>query len=116
MSTNTFSFLAGAPYPLGATLESDGVNFALYSEHATAVTLCLFDEGGVWHIKVVGLASGAIYGYRVDGPYDPVEGYRFNAKKVLLDPYAKALSPGCTGDGFEWGVTKTAPRLLLKVL
>ena len=95
----------GLPYPLGATPDADGVNFALFSAHATGVELCLFDEDGreelerialpeytdeVWHVYVKGLKPGARYGYRVDGPYEPKAGHRFNANKLLLDPYAKA--------------------------
>jgi glycogen operon protein len=95
----------GLPYPLGATPDAHGVNFALFSAHATGVELCLFDAAGehelerialpeytdeVWHVHVKGLKAGAIYGYRVHGPYDPAAGMRFNPNKLLLDPYAKA--------------------------
>ncbi|MEO8902847.1 MAG: glycogen debranching protein GlgX [Polyangiaceae bacterium] len=93
----------GVPYPLGATLDSDGVNFALYSENASAVELCLFDEDDretririnhrtayVWHVFVPELAANTRYGYRVHGPYDPERGHRFNPHVVLMDPYAKA--------------------------
>ncbi len=95
----------GLPYPLGATWDGKGVNFALFSAHATGVELCLFDAEGkreverialpeftdeVWHVYVRDLKPGAIYGYRVHGPYDPKAGHRFNANKLLLDPYAKA--------------------------
>ncbi len=94
----------GLPYPLGATPDAHGVNFALFSAHATGVDLCLFDADGneeleriplpeytdeVWHVYVKGLKPGAIYGYRVHGPYEPAAGLRFNANKLLLDPYAK---------------------------
>jgi isoamylase len=94
----------GRPWPLGSTIEEDGVNFALFSEHASRVFLCLFDDDGarelerielssctddVWHIKVQGLKQGCVYGYRVDGPYDPQRGLRFNVNKLLLDPYAR---------------------------
>ena len=97
--------LPGVPYPLGATLDADGTNFALFSEHATAVTLCLFDADGnerqfpltevtafVWHGYLPGIGPGQHYGYRVDGPYAPSEGHRFNPAKLLVDPYAKALA------------------------
>jgi glycogen operon protein len=95
----------GLPYPLGATPDAHGVNFALFSAHATGVELCLFNSDGtqelerialpeytdeVWHVHVKGLKPGAVYGYRVDGPYEPAAGHRFNANKLLLDPYAKA--------------------------
>ncbi|MGY6158043.1 glycogen debranching protein GlgX [Paraburkholderia strydomiana] len=95
----------GTPFPLGATWNGNGVNFALFSAHATKVELCLFDETGqheierielpeytdeVWHVFVPNLKPGAVYGYRVHGPYEPEKGHRFNPKKLLLDPYAKA--------------------------
>ncbi|HEY6458902.1 MAG TPA: glycogen debranching protein GlgX, partial [Polyangiaceae bacterium] len=95
----------GVPYPLGATWDGDGVNFALYSEHATGVDVCLFDENGVerriplrertafvWHGYVPGERPGARYGFRVKGEYAPDKGLRFNENAVLLDPYAKAVS------------------------
>ena len=97
--------LPGTPYPLGATLDADGVNFALYSEGATAVELCLFDAddtetrlrvhsrtGFVWHMYVPELGAGTRYGYRVHGPYEPERGARFNPRVVLLDPYARATA------------------------
>ena len=95
----------GLPFPLGATPDAHGVNFALFSAHATGVDLCLFDADGaneleriplpeytdeVWHVHVKDLKPGAVYGYRVHGPYEPKAGHRFNANKLLLDPYAKA--------------------------
>ena len=98
---------AGRPYPLGATVTSEGVNFAIYSRHATGVRLLLFDSPDapepahelrlqarsayVWHGLVEGLRAGALYAYRVEGPYRPQIGDRFNANKLLIDPYAKAL-------------------------
>ena len=97
----------GRPYPLGATWDGLGVNFALYSQHAEAVELVLFDHpddpapsrtievtertGPIWHVYLPGLRPGQLYGYRVYGPYRPEEGHRFNPNKVLLDPYAKAI-------------------------
>ena len=96
--------LPGSPYALGATWDGTGVNFAIYSEHAEAVELCLFEEDGretrlrlqertafVWHGYVPDLRPGQRYAYRVHGPYDPSRGLRFNANVLLLDPYAKAL-------------------------
>ncbi|ANB75948.1 glycogen debranching enzyme [Paraburkholderia phytofirmans OLGA172] len=95
----------GTPFPLGATWNGNGVNFALFSAHATKVELCLFDDTGateierielpeytdeVWHVFVPNLKPGAVYGYRVHGPYEPEQGHRFNPNKLLLDPYAKA--------------------------
>ena len=98
----------GAPYPLGATWTGDGVNFALYSENATGVDLCLFDEPDadreavrirviertdhVWHVLLPEVGPGQLYAFRVYGPYTPADGHRFNASKVLLDPYAKAIA------------------------
>ncbi len=97
----------GRSHPLGATWEQKGTNFALFSENATGVILCLFDESGsetqvrlpqvtnyVWHGFLPGIGPGQHYGFRVEGPYQPVEGDRFNVNKLLIDPYAKAL----TGD------------------
>ncbi len=97
----------GSPYPLGATWDGSGVNFALFSEHATGVELCLFDgpDGNrevaripmtectdqVWHIYLPEARPGQRYGYRVHGPYEPAEGHRFSPAKLLLDPYAKAI-------------------------
>ncbi|MDR3553592.1 MAG: glycogen debranching protein GlgX [Syntrophobacteraceae bacterium] len=99
-------FWPGKPYPLGATWDGSGVNFALFSENATAVELCLFDaEGGsetripvvnqtdqVWHIYLPEARPGQLYGYRAHGPYEPGDGHRFNPAKLLRDPYAKAIS------------------------
>ncbi len=97
----------GHPYPLGASLRDGGVNFALFSKHAEAVALLLFDDPAgdptdviplprrtryIWHAFVPGLGAGQLYGYKVDGPYDPRHGHRFNPHKLLIDPYAKALS------------------------
>jgi isoamylase len=95
----------GAFHPLGATWDGRGVNFALFSEHATSVELCLFDEGGsetrvvvpwrslyVWHLYVPGLRPGQRYGWRVHGPFAPHEGHRFNPNKLLVDPYTEALA------------------------
>jgi glycogen operon protein len=94
----------GSTAPLGATWDGEGVNFAIYSENATGVDLCLLDEAGfetrmplrertafVWHGYVPGVGPGQRYGYRVHGPYDPERGMRFNDNVLLLDPYAKAL-------------------------
>ena len=98
----------GKPYPLGATWDGEGVNFAIFSEHATAVELCLFDgpdipreshrirveeqTDQVWHVYIPGLWPGQHYGYRVHGPYAPHEGHRFNPAKLLIDPYAKSIA------------------------
>ncbi|KYG63796.1 glycogen debranching enzyme [Bdellovibrio bacteriovorus] len=96
----------GSPNPLGATVNKDGVNFALYSENAEKVFLCLYDDQDqetdrielkeqtykVWHGFIPGIKPGQAYGYRVEGPFDPEKGHYFNSHKLLLDPYAKALS------------------------
>src|SRR3978361_2069678 len=95
----------GSHYPLGATWDGLGVNFALFSANATKVELCLFDDAGeqelerlelpaytdeVWHGYLPDARPGTIYGFRVHGPYAPEAGHRFNANKLLLDPYARA--------------------------
>ncbi|MBI4675981.1 MAG: glycogen debranching protein GlgX [Elusimicrobia bacterium] len=97
----------GRFYPLGATLAPEGVNFALYSKHAEGVELALFDDPAgkpsavvrmedrtrfVWHAFVAGAKAGQLYGYRVHGPFQPERGLRFNEHKLLMDPYAKAMS------------------------
>jgi isoamylase len=98
----------GQPYPLGATWDGEGVNFAIFSEHATAVELCLFDGAEdaierdkivlrertdqVWHCYLPDIRPGQYYGFRVHGPYDPHRGHRFNSAKLLIDPYAKAIT------------------------
>jgi isoamylase len=105
---SSLSIWQGRPEPLGATVTSSGVNFALYSENATEVDLCLFDHpeapaetvrvrmveqtNHVWHVFLPGFKPGQLYGYRVHGPYDPARGHRFNPSKLLLDPYARALT------------------------
>jgi glycogen operon protein len=104
----------GGPYPLGATWDGLGVNFALFSESATRVEVCLFDRPDatqesarfelveqtdqVWHGYLPGIMPGQLYGYRVHGPYEPSAGHRFNPAKVMLDPYAKAI-----GRVTRWG-------------
>jgi isoamylase len=111
----------GSPYPLGATWDGLGVNFALFSEHATAVELCLFDgteataesariplpeqTDMVWHAYLPDLKPGQLYGYRVHGPYEPNNGLRFNANKLLLDPYVKALARSTRWDDALFGYT-----------
>lgn len=110
---NTLEVLEGSPKKLGAYPTDEGVNFAVYSKTAERVVLDLFDSpdskqpsvslelnpavnktGSVWHIFVKGLKAGSLYLYRVDGPYNPPAGHRFNFNKYLLDPYAKAFSKG----------------------
>ena len=106
MSSGGTRIAAGAPYPLGATWDGKGVNFALFSAHAERVQLCLFDHTGrreiervdlpeftheVWHGYLPDARPGLLYGYRVFGPHDPRAGHRFNANKLLIDPYAKSI-------------------------
>jgi isoamylase len=112
---------SGKPYPLGATWDGEGVNFAIFSEHATIVELCLFDAPDaplesvripiadqtdqVWHCYIPGLRPGQLYGYRVHGPYEPENGLRFNPRKLLVDPYAKAISGDIAWDDAVYGYT-----------
>jgi len=103
----SIKILPGRPYPLGATWDGAGTNFAIYSENAEWVELCLFDQINtpetvrvrlperttyVWHGYIHGLQPGQLYGYRVQGPFRPQDGLRFNSNKLLIDPYAKALA------------------------
>ncbi len=104
----TLRIWPGRPYPLGATWDGAGVNFALFSENATGVELCLFRDPGdteeaakirlrertdqVWHCYLPDARPGQYYGYRVHGPYEPRDGHRFNPAKLLIDPYAKAIT------------------------
>jgi glycogen operon protein len=104
--TTEHRVLPGTRFPLGATPDADGTNFALFSENATDVELCLFDEKGkqtgcvplremtvhIWHGYLPGVGPGQRYGYRVHGPWEPKAGHRFNAAKLLIDPYARAIS------------------------
>jgi glycogen operon protein len=111
MAFGDFTVDSGKALPLGATLTEEGVNFAVFSRHAEAVTLILFESsapdserveiplnkrenrtGDIWHCMVRGLAAGLCYLYRVDGPYMPEKGLRFNSHKTLIDPYTKALT------------------------
>ena len=109
----------GRPYPLGATWDGHGVNFAIFSEHATAIELCLFDSvrarreaqrvplleqtDMVWHAYVRGVRPGQYYGYRVHGPYEPEAGHRFNPSKIVMDPYAKAVARPVRWDDAMFG-------------
>ena len=112
-----FSIWPGSPYPLGATWDGYGVNFSLFTENAQKVELCLFDEKGaetarlplpeytdqIWHGYLPQARPGQRYGYRVHGPYKPVEGHRFNPNKLLLDPYAKAIGGRIAWDDALFG-------------
>ncbi|AFS54388.1 glycogen debranching enzyme GlgX [Leptospirillum ferriphilum ML-04] len=100
--------MPGKPYPLGATWDGKGVNFALFSENAEKVELCLFpaadalredcrvllseQSNHVWHVYLPEARPGWLYGYRVHGPYSPASGLRFNPWKVLIDPYARGIA------------------------
>ena len=125
MRTDATSLSAGQPAPLGATPTAGGVNFALFSDNATRVTLCLFSddgkrevarldllpgEGGIWHGHVAGLRPGALYGYRVDGPHAPEAGHRFNPAKLLLDPYARGLTGHPVWDDALYGYDPASPE------
>ncbi len=140
MSSGAITITAGRPLPLGATVQERGVQFALFSRHGRSVSLCLFSEqqeeqprreivfdpkqnrtGDIWHIFVEGIGPDQLYLYRVDGPYEPQKGHRFDAERLLIDPYAKALAgksgyaargpqdvnpvPKCVvvDDDFDWG-------------
>jgi len=107
----------GKPYPLGAAWDGKGTNFSLFSENAEHVELCLFDGDGRetripvdertafnWHCYLPGTGPGQRYGYRVHGPYAPSEGHRFNPSKLVLDPYAHAI----TGD-VDWHAANVLP-------
>jgi len=116
----------GRPYPLGATWNGKGVNFALYSENATKVELCLYDSADdakeaqrivltehtdmVWHAYLPDIRPGQLYGYRVHGPYEPQKGHRFNGNKLLLDPYAKALGRRPKPVNSLWGYKVGDPK------
>jgi isoamylase len=98
----------GRPYPLGSTWDGEGINFAIYADHASDVELCLFNDETdqsefikiklaerthhIWHVYIPGLAPGQLYGYRVNGPFDPENGHRYNVNKLLIDPYAKGIA------------------------
>ncbi|MER7206779.1 glycogen debranching protein GlgX [Streptosporangium sp. NPDC000239] len=114
----------GDPYPLGATYDGAGTNFALFTEVAERVELCLFDEednetrvpfteceGYVWHGYLPGVGPGQRYGYRVHGPYDPARGVRCNPAKLLLDPYAKAIEGEMRWDEAVYGYRFGDPDL-----
>ena len=119
------SIWPGVSYPLGASYDGVGTNYALYSEAAEQVELCLFDadgneerfsltevDGFIWHGYLYGIGPGQRYGFRVHGPYEPKAGHRCNPAKLLLDPYAKAIegevSWGQPVFGYEFGAAATA--------
>jgi len=115
----------GVPYPLGAHWDGHGTNFALFSENADAIELCLFDDSGkheiarlrlpectngVWHGYLPPGRAGQLYGYRVHGPYRPEEGHRFNSQKLLLDPYARKLAGELKWSDALYGYKIGSPR------
>ena len=117
--------LPGAPHPLGATWGSEGCNFAVFAGGAERVDLCLFEPSGrtevrrlampectdgVWHALLPQVAPGQLYGYRAHGPYDPVQGLRYNANKLLLDPYARLLAGTLRWSDALYGYRVTSPR------
>jgi isoamylase len=117
--------LAGAAYPLGATCDPQGCNFAVFAGNATQVDLCLFDAGGrqelrrlplrectdgVWHGYVTAVSPGQLYGYRAHGPYQPEQGHRYNVNKLLLDPYARQLAGSMRWSDALYGYRLTSPR------
>ncbi|MBX3449891.1 MAG: glycogen debranching protein GlgX [Planctomycetaceae bacterium] len=117
----------GLPYPLGATWDGSGVNFAIFSENATRVELCLFNSPSdkieavrvelperthqVWHGYISDIWPGQLYGYRISGPYHPEAGHRFNPNKLLLDPYAKSIGRGLTWNDAVYGYTLNDSRI-----
>jgi isoamylase len=117
--------LPGSPYPLGATWDGLGINFAVFSANATRIELCIFDPSGrreikrltlpeytdeVWHGYLPSQHAGLIYGYRAHGPYEPTKGHRFNPHKLLLDPYARALAGELRHSDALFGYRVNSPR------
>ncbi len=115
----------GHNYPLGATWSPESTNFAVYAPAATSLWVCLFDEDGleerhlltehslgIWHGALPGITTGTRYGYRADGPWDPAKGHRFNAAKLLLDPYGRAVSGQLSVDDSIFGYALDAPETI----
>ncbi|HUB12961.1 MAG TPA: glycogen debranching protein GlgX [Acetobacteraceae bacterium] len=115
----------GTPYPLGATWDGLGVNFAVFSAHATRIDLCLYEPSGrheiarftlpeytdeIWHGYLPDAAAGLHYGYRAYGPYEPTQGHRFNPNKLLLDPYARSLAGSLIWSDVLYGFRQESPR------
>jgi len=115
----------GSSYPLGATFDGLGINFAVFSAHAQRIDLCLFDPAGrrevtrlalpeytdeVWHGYLPGARPGLIYGFRAHGPYEPLHGHRFNPHKLLLDPYARRLTGDIRRSDAIFGYRVNSPR------
>ncbi|MBV7395063.1 glycogen debranching protein GlgX [Mameliella sediminis] len=123
-NVGTYGIRSGRPNRLGARYDGDGTNFALFSDHAQRVELCLFSpdgkkelqrlplpdrQGAVWHGYVPGLKPGALYGYRVHGPFAPDRGHRFNPNKLLLDPYTRSLHGSFTTHPATFGYSTGSP-------
>jgi isoamylase len=121
-----YQIRAGSPAALGATHDGEGVNFAVFSENAARMELCLFSPDGmnethrlalpeksgpIWHGHIPGLKPGARYGYRAHGAYDPERGHRFNANKLLMDPYARELSGSFVNSEILMGYDPSSPAL-----
>jgi isoamylase len=119
------ALLAGRPYPLGATCDGLGINFAVFSAHAERIDLCLFEPSGrreiarytlpeytdeIWHGYLPEATAGLLYGYRAYGPYEPERGHRFNHNKLLLDPYARALAGAIHWSDVLYGFRQHSPR------
>lgn len=120
----------GKPYPLGATADAEGTNFAVFSAHATRVDVCIFDGEGrreierlelpeytdeIFHGHVAEVGPGTFYGFRVHGPYEPDAGHRFNPNKLLLDPYARAHAGKLVWDPAVFGYTLGSEDVDLKL-
>ena len=116
---------SGLPYPLGATWDGRGTNFAVFSATAEKVELCLFDRQGrreveriklpersedIWHGYLNDVVPGQLYGYRVHGPYDPERGSRFNSHKLLIDPYAKSITGRLVWSDAHFAYRTGSPR------
>ena len=125
MSSNSVQLDRGAPYPVGATWDGLGINFAVFSAYAERIELCLFDPSGrreitrldlpectdeVWHGYLPNARAGVIYGYRAYGPYRPQDGHRFNPHKLLLDPYARRLAGKLRWTDALFGYRIDSPR------
>jgi glycogen operon protein len=116
----------GSPSPLGASFDGEGTNFAVYARHAEGLELCIYDAkdparevrrvpmrertGHVWHVYLPAVGPGTLYGYRAHGPYEPESGLRFNAAKLLVDPYARAISGATDFDGPVFGYRRGPPE------
>ncbi|MFO1206642.1 MAG: glycogen debranching protein GlgX [Burkholderiales bacterium] len=124
-SIATTTLWPGSPQPLGATWDGNGINFAVFSEHADAVEVCIFDQRGrrevmrgrlpersdfIWHGYLPDAGPGTLYGFRVQGPYRPEQGHRFNANRLLLDPYARAIIGKLRWTDAHFGYKVGAPR------